>query len=89
VKDATLECLEKNVPCSSDIGRSWRWGEREFISKHVEGPVGVQSRNFRNARIYSIGWRAKVSLKEGIELTYPWIEAQVKVLANRSLVAVT
>jgi len=46
--------------------------------KHVEGPVGVQSRNFSNERIYSLGWRAKVSLKDGIALTYPWIEAQVK-----------
>jgi GDP-D-mannose 3', 5'-epimerase len=46
--------------------------------KHVEGPVGVQSRNFSNERIYSIGWRAKVFLKEGIALTYPWVEAQVK-----------
>jgi nucleoside-diphosphate-sugar epimerase len=46
----------------------------------VEGPVGVQSRNFSNARIYSLGWRAKVFLKEGIGYTYPWIEAQVKAL---------
>ena len=46
--------------------------------KHVDGPVGVQSRNFSNARIYSLGWRAKAFLKEGISLTYPWIEAQVK-----------
>jgi nucleoside-diphosphate-sugar epimerase len=46
--------------------------------KHVDGPVGVQSRNFSNERIYSLGWRAKVFLKEGIALTYPWIEAQVK-----------
>lgn len=46
--------------------------------KHVEGPVGMQSRNFSNARIYSLGWEAKVFLKEGILLTYPWIEAQVK-----------
>jgi nucleoside-diphosphate-sugar epimerase len=44
----------------------------------VEGPVGVQSRNFSNARIYSLGWRAKVFLKEGIGYTYPWIEAQVR-----------
>ena len=50
--------------------------------KHVEGPVGVHSRNFSNARIYSIGWRPKVYLKEGIALTYPWIEAQVKALAQ-------
>jgi nucleoside-diphosphate-sugar epimerase len=46
--------------------------------KHVKGPVGVQSRNFSNERIYSIGWRPKVFLKEGIQLTYPWVEAQVK-----------
>jgi nucleoside-diphosphate-sugar epimerase len=45
--------------------------------KHVEGPVGVQSRNFSNARIYSIGWEAKVYLKKGIEHTYPWVEQQV------------
>lgn len=46
--------------------------------KHVKGPVGVESRNFSNERIYSIGWQPKVFLKEGIELTYPWIEEQVK-----------
>jgi nucleoside-diphosphate-sugar epimerase len=46
--------------------------------KHVEGPVGVQSRNFSNARIYSIGWKSRYSLEDGIRLTYPWIEAQVK-----------
>lgn len=46
--------------------------------KHVDGPVGVQSRNFSNERIYSTGWRAEVFLKEGIGFTYPWIESQVK-----------
>ncbi len=51
---------------------------KRIESRHVEGPVGVQSRNFGNARIYSIGWRAKVFLKEGIALTYPWIEEQVR-----------
>jgi len=51
--------------------------------KHIEGPVGVQSRNFSNARIYSTGWKPKVFLKEGIQLTYPWVEAQVK--ATKSL----
>jgi nucleoside-diphosphate-sugar epimerase len=45
---------------------------------HVEGPVGVQSRNFSNGRIYSIGWESKFDLKTGIARTYPWIEAQVK-----------
>ncbi len=46
--------------------------------KHVEGPVGVQSRNFSNERIYSLGWKANVLLEEGIRLTYPWVEEQVK-----------
>jgi GDP-D-mannose 3', 5'-epimerase len=46
--------------------------------RHVAGPVGVQSRNFSNARIYSTGWQAKHFLKDGIAHTYPWIESQVK-----------
>jgi nucleoside-diphosphate-sugar epimerase len=51
---------------------------KKLTIKHVPGPVGVQSRNFSNARIYSLGWRAKVFLEDGIRLTYPWVEAQVK-----------
>jgi GDP-D-mannose 3',5'-epimerase len=51
--------------------------------KYVEGPVGVQARNFSKARIHSLGWEAKFSLKEGIERTYPWIEKQVKMLRTR------
>lgn len=46
--------------------------------KHIKGPVGVQSRNFSNERIYSVGWEAKYYLLDGIAETYPWIEAQVK-----------
>jgi len=51
--------------------------------KHVTGPVGVKSRNFSNDRIYSIGWKAKVSLAEGIARTYPWILKQVKAKARK------
>ena len=49
--------------------------------QHVDGPVGVQSRNFSNGRIHSIGWRAGVFLREGLTRTYPWVEAQVKARA--------
>jgi nucleoside-diphosphate-sugar epimerase len=45
--------------------------------RHVDGPVGVQSRNFSNRKIYSIAWRPKFFLKDGIQRTCPWIEAQV------------
>ncbi len=51
---------------------------KEINIKHVEGPVGVQSRNFSNARIYSLGWKSKFCLEDGIRLTYPWIEEQVR-----------
>jgi GDP-D-mannose 3', 5'-epimerase len=46
--------------------------------RYVPGPVGVQSRNFSNERIYSLGWEPHYRLREGIARTYPWIEAQVK-----------
>ena len=46
--------------------------------RYVDGPVGVQSRNFSNERIYSLGWRPRYSLREGIARTYPWVQAQVE-----------
>ncbi len=49
--------------------------------KHISGPVGVHSRNFSNERIYSLGWKPRFYLKDGIAHTYPWIEAQVKAAA--------
>lgn len=54
-------------------------GKKIWI-KHVDGPVGVQSRNFSNERIYSLGWQARYFLRDGIASTYPWVEAQVKLL---------
>jgi nucleoside-diphosphate-sugar epimerase len=54
---------------------------KRFQVRHIAGPVGVQSRNFSNARIYSLGWQARYPLREGIARTYPWIAAQVE--ANR------
>ena len=51
---------------------------------YVDGPVGVQSRNFSHARIHSLGWKAKTSLREGIGLTYRWIDEQVHISARDS-----
>ena len=51
---------------------------KRITLRHVDGPVGVHSRNFSNARIYSLGWTAKVDLEAGLALTYPWIASQVK-----------
>jgi len=51
---------------------------KQINVKYVPGPIGVQSRNFSKARIHALGWEAKVSLREGIARTYPWVQAQVK-----------
>jgi nucleoside-diphosphate-sugar epimerase len=45
--------------------------------KWIDGPVGVQSRNFSNGKIYSIGWKSRCEINEGIALTYPWVAEQV------------
>lgn len=50
--------------------------------RSIEGPVGVQSRNFSNERIYSLGWHSQFDLKRGISMTYPWILKQVKKAAR-------
>lgn len=52
---------------------------KRITVKYVPGPVGVHARNFSKARIASLGWKSKVSLREGIARTYPWIQTQVKV----------
>lgn len=46
-------------------------------TRSIEGPVGVESRNFSNNRIYSTGWQSRFDLKAGIGLTYPWVKKQV------------
>ena len=53
--------------------------------RHVEGPVGVRSRNFSMKKLESTGWRSQYSLRRGIELTYPWIEQQVKEASAKSM----
>ena len=50
---------------------------KDISIKSIEGPVGVASRNFSKARIYSTGWEPKVLLEEGIGRTYKWISEQV------------
>src|SRR5262245_3182020 len=50
---------------------------KKICMRHVDGPTGVHSRNFSNARIESLGWRARWPLRAGLEQTYPWIADQV------------
>jgi nucleoside-diphosphate-sugar epimerase len=54
---------------------------KKIAIRHVEGPVGVHSRNFSNERIYSLGWKARYFLKNGVAQTYPWVAEQVRLAA--------
>lgn len=51
---------------------------KKISIRHIEGPVGVKSRNHLFEKINSIGWKAEVSLKAGIQQLYPWIKEQVE-----------
>ena len=51
--------------------------ERQITPLWVPGPVGVQSRNFSNDRIESLGFDPKFGLVQGLANTYPWIANQV------------
>ncbi len=58
--------------------------KKKITIQHVDGPVGVQSRNFSNDRIYSLGWRARFDLEAGIRQTYPWVATQVRAAADNN-----
>ena len=47
--------------------------------RHVPGPQGVRGRNSDNTRLRQVlGWEPRVSLEEGLAITYAWIEQQVE-----------
>jgi nucleoside-diphosphate-sugar epimerase len=51
----------------------------EVTIKHIPGPQGVRGRNSDNRLIYKkLGWKPSMPLKRGLEITYEWIEEQVR-----------
>lgn len=51
---------------------------KDIKINHIDGPVGVQARILNKDRIHSLGWKAKYSFREGIAVTYAWVEEQVE-----------
>ena len=55
----------------------------EIVKTHVDGPQGVRGRNSDNGLLREIlGWEPEISLEDGLERTYTWIEAQVRESLN-------
>ncbi len=49
--------------------------EKKLVKKHIEGPQGVRGRNSDNKLIYKkLGWKPAIPLKEGLKITYGWID---------------
>lgn len=52
-------------------------GKRLYI-EHEDGPLGVRGRTSDNRKIVEVlGWKPSITLREGIEKTYHWINKQV------------
>lgn len=52
---------------------------KKINKKHIAGPLGVRGRNSDNQLIREkLGWDYSMTLKEGLEMTYRWIELQIE-----------
>ena len=52
---------------------------KKLSIKHIPGPLGVRGRNSDNKLIEEkLGWKPSMPLKKGLEITYKWIEKEVK-----------
>jgi nucleoside-diphosphate-sugar epimerase len=52
---------------------------------HVQGPQGVRGRNSHNQLIRDkLGWEPKMTLGQGIGLTYPWVHNQVELARGKN-----
>jgi GDP-D-mannose 3',5'-epimerase len=50
----------------------------EITIKHIDGPMGVRGRNSNNDRLRdTLKWEPALTLEQGLERTFPWIEQQV------------
>ena len=52
---------------------------RTLSIRHVAGPLGVRGRRSDNRLIRArLGWAPSLPLRDGLEATYRWIDAQVR-----------
>jgi GDP-D-mannose 3',5'-epimerase len=68
-----LVTIDQLVDLVADIA-----GKRITKRHNLQGPQGVRGRNSDNSRLRKeLGWEPSVSLYQGLEHTYPWIEQQI------------
>jgi nucleoside-diphosphate-sugar epimerase len=53
--------------------------QQNVVAVHLNRPQGVRGRNSDNARLREVlAWVPQMSLERGLELTYKWIQGQLK-----------
>lgn len=53
---------------------------------HIDGPMGVRGRNSDNSRLREVlNWEPTITLEEGLEKTYAWIESEVSNTISKSI----
>ena len=69
---------EEMVTINQLVDTTARVANKQVTIKHIDGPVGVRGRNSNNDLIKDkLGWNYDMTLEEGINKTYHWIEEQV------------
>ncbi len=69
-----LVTINQLVDIISDIA-----GKRLVKRHNLTGPQGVRGRNSDNNLLRNtLGWEPKILLREGLRLTYPWIEDELR-----------
>lgn len=76
--------IEEFVSVNELVKTIAKVAEKNIQIRHIEGPVGVQSRNHKFDKIRSIGWKAEVDLESGIKILYPWIKEQVEAALSKN-----
>lgn len=54
-------------------------GGKKLRIKHIAGPLGVRGRNSDNKLIRKkLDWAPSMALKEGLSITYKWVENELR-----------
>ena len=70
---------EEMVTINQMAGMIMEIAGKKLGIKHISGPTGVRGRNSDNALIRAkLQWEPSMALRDGLSMTYKWIEAQVQ-----------
>ncbi len=70
---------EEMVTINQLAGMIMEIAGKKINIRHIPGPLGVRGRNSDNKLIEkALGWKPSTQLREGLKITYRWIEDQVR-----------